>query len=349
MVALAALPEPPPAVLAAFVDKLIRHGDVAQAAAQLKTLTVREPTASGVIALEARLAVAQGDRPTAVAAVKRLTDAAATPATGGQQLLQLAALMQELGLDDEAETLLGQIAEQSAAGLVARVDFLARRGKTAASLDLLEANRQRLGAASFLQAAVSVLRTADAEGASEQAARVEDWFATAPRIDRDVVGFSLLKAELLAVQGHHEEAAALYKEQLARGDLQAAQRVIVQNNLAMQLVRPETAAEAERLIDEAIAEQGPHPSLLDTKGLALLAGGASGEAVELLREAALDRSAEKQLHLACALVADRALDDARQVLLDARKMGLDPRRLDADDRKRLEKVEEAIGIPGGKS
>ena len=349
MVALAALPEPPPAVLAAFVDKLIRHGDVDQAAAQLKTLTVREPTASGVIALEARLAVAQGDRPTAVAAVKRLTDAAATPATGGQQLLQLAALMQELGLDDEAETLLGQIAEQSAAGLVARVDFLARRGKTAASLDLLEANRQRLGAASFLQAAVSVLRTADAEGASEQAARVEDWFATAPRIDRDVVGFSLLKAELLAVQGHHEEAAALYKEQLARGDLQAAQRVIVQNNLAMQLVRPETAAEAERLIDEAIAEQGPHPSLLDTKGLALLAGGASGEAVELLREAALDRSAEKQLHLACALVADRALDDARQVLLDARKMGLDPRRLDADDRKRLEKVEEAIGIPGGKS
>jgi hypothetical protein len=30
-------------------------------------------------------------------------------------------------------------------------------------------------------------------------------------------------------------------------------------------------------------------------------------------------------------------------------MGLDPRRLDADDRKRLEEVEAAIGIPGGKS
>jgi cellulose synthase operon protein C len=349
MMALAELPEPPPAVLAAFVDKLIRHGDVDQAAAQLKALAVREPTASGVIALEARLAVARGDRPTAVAAVKRLADAAATPATGGQQLMSVAALMQELGLDDEAETLLGQIADQSAAGLVARVNFLARRGQTAESLDLLEANRQRLGAASFLQAAVSVLRTADAEAASAQAARVEDWFAAAPRIDRDAVGFSLLQAELLAVQGRHQEAAALYKEQLARGDLPAAQRVIVQNNLAMQLVRPETAAEAKRLIDEAIAEQGPHPSLLDTKGLALLAGGASGEAVEVLWEAALDRSAEKHLHLACALVANRALDEARQILLDARKMGLDPRRLDADDRKRLAEVEAAIGIPGGES
>jgi len=349
MVALVALPEPPTAVLAAFVEKLIRHGELEQAAAQLKTLAVREPTATGVIALEARLAVAEGDRPTAVAAVQRLADAAATPAKGGQQLLSVAGLMQELGLDDEADALLGRLADQSAVGLLARVDFLARRGKTAESLDLLEANRQRLGVASVLQAAVSVLRTADAEVVSEQAARVEGWFAVAPRIDRDGVRFSLLQAELLAVQGRHEEAAALYKEQLARGDLPAAQRVIVQNNLAMQRIQPATAAEAKRLIDEAIAEQGPHPSLLDTRGLALLAGGASGEAVDVLREASLDRSVEKYLHLACALVADHELDDARQVLLEARKRGLDPRRLDADDRERLGEVEAALGMQGSKS
>ena len=349
MAAIAALPEPPAAVLAAFVEKLIRHGELEQAAEALKTLVEREPTAAGVIALEARLAGARGDRPAAVAAVQRLAEKEKASAKGPQQLLSVAALMQELGLEDEADAVLGQLADQSAAGILARVDFLTRCGRTSEALDMLQANRQRLGAASFLQAAVSVLRTADAAAAAEQAARVESWFATAPLADRDSVAFALLQAEMLAVQGRHEEAAALYKEQLARGDLPPAQRVIVQNNLAMQLVRPNTAAEAKRLIDEAIAEQGPHPSLLDTRGLALLVGGAAGEAVDVLREASLDRSVEKYLHLACALVADHELDDARQVLLEARKRGLDPRRLDADDRKRLKDVEAALGIPGPKS
>jgi len=349
MLELASLPEPPPAVLAAFVEKLIRHGDVEQAAAQLKTLVTREPTAAGVIALEARLAVTQGDRPAAVAAVQRLADADKGLEKRPQQLLSLAALMQDLGLDEEADAVLGELADQSVAGVLARVDFLARRGRNAEAMDLLQANRQKLRAALFLQAAVAVLRTADAATAAEQAARVDGWFAATPRIDRDALGFSLLQAELLAVQGRHEEAAALYEKQLARGDLPAAQRVIVQNNLAMQRIQPETAAEAKRLIDEAIAEQGPHPSLLDTRGLALLAGGASGEAVDVLREASLDRSVEKYLHLAYALVADQELDDARQVLLEARTRGLDPRRLDADDRKRLQDVEAALGMQGSKS
>jgi hypothetical protein len=45
-------------------------------------------------------------------------------------------------------------------------------------------------------------------------------------------------------------------------------------------------------------------------------------------------------------VADRKLDEAREVLRDARKSGLDPRRLDTDDRKRLEQVEAALGLAG---
>ncbi len=349
MAALAALPEPPPAVLAAFVEKLIRHGEVEQAAAQLKTLVAREPKATGVIALEARLAVAQGERPAAVAAVRQLTDADKAPAKGPQQLLAVAALMQELGLDDEANILLGQLADQSAAGVAALAECLARRGRTAEAIDLLQANRQRLGTAAFLRGVVSVLRTADADAMADQAGRVEGWFASASQAGRDGEGLTLLQAELYAVLGRHEEATAIYRELLARDDLPPTQRVVVQNNLAMQLVWPETAAEATRLIDEAIAAQGPHPSLLDTQGLALLAGGASGEAVSVLREAVLDRSAEKYLHLACALVAERELDDARQVLLEGRKRGLESRRLDAEDRKRLGKVEAALGSLDSKS
>lgn len=341
---LAAEPGTPPVALATCVDSLIRHDELELAATHLKTLTTREPTAVSVIALEARLAMAQDDRTAAVAAARRLVASEPSSTPNPNQLRLAATLMEQLDLDDEADTLLEQLAERSAAGLVARAEFLARRGRTAEALDLLQTNTQRLGPATLLQAAVSVLRTADAD--AEQAARVENWFATTPQTSRDSVAFSLLQAEFNAVRGRHDEAAAIYRKQLASGDLLPTQRVIVQNNLAMQLVRPETAAEAKRLIDEAIAEQGPHPSLLDTLGLAFLAGGAPGDAVKVLREAALDRSAEKRLHLACALVADRKLEDAREVLRDARKAGLQSRRLDADDRKRLKDLEEALGSSG---
>ena len=354
MLAIAAEPETPPAVLAAVVEKLIRHGELEQAAAQLKTLTAREPTAAGVIALEARLAVAQavrqavalGDRPAAIAAVQRLAASGPASPANPNQLRLAATLMEELGLDDEADKVLKQLADRSATGIVARADFLARRGRTAEALDMLEANRQRLGTATLLQVATSIMRTTDADDATDQAGRVEGWFSTAPRTDRDDTGFSLLQAEWHSVRGRHDEAAAIYREQLTRRDLRPSQRVIVQNNLAMQLIRPETAVEAKQLIDKAIAEQGPHPSLLDTLGLALLAGGSPGDAVDVLREASLDRSAEKRLHLACALVADRKLDEAREVLLEARTLGLDPRRLDADDRTRLKEAEAALGIAG---
>lgn len=346
MLANAAEPETPPAVLAAVVEKLIRHGELEQAAAQLKPLAAREPTAAGVIALQTRLAVAQGDRPAAIAAVQRLAASEPASPANPNQLRLAATLMEELGLNDEADTVLKQLADRSASGIVGRAEFLARRGRTAEAIDLLEANRQRLGMTTLLQVATSIMRTTDADDATDQAGRVEGWFATAPRTDRDDMGFSLLRAEWHSVRKRHEEAAALYREQLARRDLRPSQRVIVQNNLAMQLIRPETAAEAKQLIKQAIAEQGPHPSLLDTLGLALLAGGSTGDAVDVLRDASLDRSPEKQLHLACALVADRKLEEAREVLLDARAQGLDPRRLDADDRERLKEAEAALGAAG---
>jgi tetratricopeptide (TPR) repeat protein len=346
MLAIAAEPETPPAVLAAVVEKLIRHGELEQAAAQLKTLATREPKGAGVLALQMRLAVAQGDRPAAIAAVQRLAASEPASTANPNQLRLAATLMEELGLDDEADTVLKQLADRSASGIVSRAEFLARRGQTAEALDLLEANRQRLGTATLLQVATSMMRAKDADDATDQAGRVEGWFASAPRTDRDDMGFSLIQAEWHSVRGRHEEAAALYREQLARSDLRPSQRVIVQNNLAMQLIRPETAAEAKQLIDKAIAEQGPHPSLLDTLGLVLLAGGSPGDAVDVLREASLDRSPEKQLHLVCALIADRKLDEAREMLLEARTLGLDPRRLDADDRTRLKEAEAALGIAG---
>lgn len=329
----------PSVPLAAAADMLIRHGDVEQAESCLKTLAAREPKAVRVIVLETRLALARDDRPAAVEAARRLASSEPDPAEGPQRLSAAAALLEECGENDEAEVLLTRLADQSAAGVLAQADFLARHGRTVEALDLLQANRRRLGPASYLRAAVSVLRMADDDVAAVQAERVDNWFMAAAG---DTDAASILRAEFSAARGRHDEAASVYRRQLEREDLSPSDRAILQNNLAMQLVRPETADEAGRLIAEAIATQGPHPSLLDTQGLALLAGGAPRAAVDVLREASLDRSTEKCLHLACALVATGELDEARRVLVAAVSGGLDRRRLDVADRKRLAEVEKAL-------
>jgi tetratricopeptide (TPR) repeat protein len=315
-----------PAVLAAVAEKMIRHGEADRAAAPLKA-----------------------DRQAAIDALRRLSADGPANAAKPEQLRMAAALMEELGFERAADKTLARLAGQSPAHAVAYASFLARQGRAAEAFDLLEANRDRLGPERFLPAAVSILRAAGTAATPEQAERVDRWFAASRPAAPDAVGFSLLEAELHAVRGRGAEAVALYRKLLGRGDLPPQQRAIVKNNLAMQLARPETAAEAKRLIEEAIAEQGPHPSLLDTQGVVLLAVGDNGDAVAVLREAVLDPTAEKYLHLACALAAWEEPEDARKALVEARKIGLDPRRLDADDRERLKAVETALGVVPTKS
>ena len=338
-----------PAVLAAVAEKMIRHGETDRAAAPLKALAAQEPTAPKVMALEARLAMARDDRQAAIDALRRLSADGPANAAKPEQLRMAAALMEELGFERAADKTLARLAGQSPANAVAHALFLARQGRAAEAFDLLEAERDRLGPERFLPAAVSILRAAGTAATPEQAERVDRWFTASPPAAPDAVGSSLLEAELHAVRGRGAEAVAVYRKLLGRGDLPPQQRVIVKNNLAMQLARPETAAEAKRLIDEAIAEQGPHPSLLDTQGVVLLAVGDNGDAVAVLREAVLDPTAEKYLHLACALAAWEEPEDARKALVEARKIGLDPRRLDADDRERLKAVEAALGVVPTKS
>jgi tetratricopeptide (TPR) repeat protein len=341
---LAGDPAATPTVLAAVVDKLIVHGEPDLAAATMKSLVAREPTAAGVIALEARLAMARDDREAAIDALRRLSMDSSGEAAGPERLRMAATLMEKLGFDRAADKTFARLADQSPGDAVARAAFLARQGRAAEALDLLEATRDRIPGGQFLPAAVSILRDAGAAATDEQGERVDRWFEAAGPRTADAVDAALLAAEFHAVRGRAADAVAIYRELLAGDRLAPQQRSIVKNNLAMQLAHPETAEEAKRLIDEAIAEQGPHPSLLDTQGVVLLARGENGEAVDTLREAVLEPSSEKFLHLACALAAWEEPDDARKALREARKLGLDPRRLDADDRARLEAVEAALGI-----
>ena len=174
-----------------------------------------------------------------------------------------------------------------------------------------------------------------------------DWFSRARREDPDSVVLELLNAELFDLEGRTADVERAYREILARKDVGGQQAAIVANNLAFHLARPETADEATKLIDGAIQELGPHPDLLDTRGMVRLAAGDVRAALTDLEEATLAPSPLKLLHLATAQVANKQVAAARQSLERAKRQGLVPEHLSAADKGRYDQVEAALASAPG--
>jgi len=238
---------------------------------------------------------------------------------------------------------LTQFAAASSDGVIARAGFLGRAQRADEALDLLEAAWDRLPLESLLRQAVTVLG-AEASGVTpQQAERLNRWFERASREDPDSPTLALVRADFIGTTGSEEQIASTYRALLERKDLSPQQTAVAANNLAFHLAKPATAAEAEKLVAVAVAELGPHPDVLDTRGVVLLAAGKGQEAIADLKEGLLVPTATKYLHLAAALASQDQFDAARQALAEAKKRGLVTRQLSAGDQQRLRAIEASLG------
>jgi cellulose synthase operon protein C len=326
-----------------LVGKLIQRGELDAAASWLERIERRLPEAPATLALQARLALARNDRPTAIAAARKLMPGSLPADSLNAQIGSVAQLMEELGFKKVADSLFEKWAELSPPGLLARAEFLGREHRADEALDLLEQYRDRIAAQRILQASLAVLHAQGGSVSEAQFDRVDRWLTKAIREDPDAVGLSLLLADMRSLAGRDADVLVIYRDLFRRDDLTPTQRAIVANNLAFHLARPETVSEAKVFVELALAELGPHPDVLDTRGMVLLAAGESGAAVDALSEAVLDRSATKYLHLACALAADQRMEHAKRALAEARKRGLDTSRLAAHDVELLRSLESQVG------
>jgi len=331
-------------VQAILIEKLIDHNELSSAQTWLTKLRTAAPNTQVVLALESRLAIAENNRPVAVAAAKKLMPVGAVPAEQAGQLPIVAKLMEDLGFAKAADKLLLEFAALSANGLIVRAEFLGRQKRLDEALELLDQSRDKMSLERLLQTAITVVRSQGTALASVAADRIEPWFTKARREDPDSVGISLLLAELRTIQGRPSEVEAIYRECLNRKDLSPGQAAIITNNLAFHLTRSETLPEAQKLIAAAIRELGPHPDLLDTRGMIYLMSGDSDHAVEDLQEAVLSPTPLKFLHLATAQMEANQTDAAKSSLLQAKKLGLDSTQLSTADTVRLDRLEKALGI-----
>ncbi len=342
LMAIVAAPQTPPAFVAMLADKLITHGELDNGRAWVKRLQETAPDAPITVALEARLAIAEKDRARAADLARRLMPGGEVPTDQAGQLAALAKLLEDLGFPKAADKVLAQYAELTPDGVVARAQFLGRQRRTTECLDVLEKSWDALSLERLLSVAMEALQSNPK--AETEAARYEQWIKKARRIDPESIVVSLVEAEWLGLRERGDEAEAIYRALLDRKDIEPVQTAIIANNLAFHLAQPKTAAEAKKFIDQAIGTLGPHPDLLDTRGLVHLALGEDREAVTDLQQAILQPSDVKYLHLAYAQFRSGDESAARSALESGRKQGLTVERLSAADRARLREIESALGI-----
>lgn len=343
LITICSLPNAPPAFVALLVEKLIAHDEIAAARTWMRLLKKQIPDSPATLKLEAGLALAQNDREAAVAAGRRLLTSAEAEGLPRDQIIGAAKLLEDLGFAKAADRLVSRLPTDSPDAVLVKVGFLGRQKRADDAFQLLEKHWDSLPLERVIQAAFEVVRNQEEPGA--HAARLAAWLTKARREDPGSVMLAVMLAELRDIEGRPEEMEAIYREVLARKDVPPRLVAVVANNLAFHLAVPATAAEARRLIDSAIEELGPQPDLLDTRGMVRLAAGDASRAVEDLREAVLDPTPLKFMHLACAEHAAGNTDAARQALEKARKAKLSVAKLSLADRQRLQQLEAALQPP----
>ena len=343
LLSIASAPNTPPTFQALLIEKLVLHKELSAARIWLNTLADRLPDTPLVTALQAKVFLADNDRAAAVAAARKLMPGnSPTPLTAGQ-LGALSILLENLGLNAAADEMFNQFAAVSSDGVIARAEFLGRAQRADESLDLLEAAWDKLPLELILRTASAVLGSQATGATTQQTERINGWFEKARRQDPDSPSLALVFADFIGATGTREEILAAYRALLDRKDLSSQQAAVAANNLAFHLAAPDTAEEAEELIARAIAELGPQPEVLDTRGVVRLAAGRGQEAVADLQEAVLVPTGPKYLHLASALASQEQVEAARKALAEAKKLGLAPRHLSEGDQDLLQSLEARLG------
>lgn len=338
----------PAGQVAMLVEKLVDHGELSTARTWLRRLAQMAPDAAVTLALEAKMALAENDRPRAVEFARQLMPGGVVPPDNPGQLAAVGKLMEDLGFTKAADKVYEQYAALGGDGVLARIDFLGRQGRTDEAMELLETHQDAMSLERALTVALRIASSqTDDDAAKEAAIQVREKLEKAKRIDPGSLVLRLIDAELVSIEGREADAEKVYRDLLASEDLDATQRAIVANNLAFHLAAGTTCDEASDLVNAAIDQLGAIPDLLDTRGLVRLAAGDARGAVDDLRESVLVPSAAKYLHLAVAELAAGNEEAAKAAFSKSRAMGIDRQRLSRMDRGRLRQIETAIGNTTG--
>jgi len=237
-----------------------------------------------------------------------------------------------------AEELLRRAAADGDQGRAALAAFLGRRGVTAEALAIWS---EFFGGPGFETAALgcSVLAAAHQLDV-DQLADVERRLNQSSQQHAESLAVLAALAVIHDAQGRFDQAERIYRLILGRD----GEHVMALNNLALNLaLRNQAGKEGLGLIDRAIAESGPVPTMLDTRASVYLALGNGEKAIADLDEAiAQAPAATYYFHLARAHLLEQNPEGAAAAMIRAKEAGLREEILHPLERGEYQKVLAAV-------
>lgn len=248
-----------------------------------------------------------------------------------------AQLLELTGKPLEAVELLRQHAQKEGAPPETALQLagcLARQDRVVEALDICEKVWARCPPEAVGGASVSVVRSARSGAA--QVARVERLLQDAIQKQPKNSLLLLHLADVRDLQERYEDAVALYRQVLK----QEEGNVVALNNLAWLLAqKPDGAAEALTLINQAIQLVGPRAELLDTRAVVHLAQQRTDRAIADLEQSNAEApNSQRYFHLARAHLLAKDSESAAAFWKKAKASGLEPAQLHPVERVAYRKM-----------
>jgi tetratricopeptide (TPR) repeat protein len=331
-----ALPKPDTGARLTYAEMLLRRGEIDEAESQLRTIKeVESQYAPQMAMLTAKILSARGRGADAGNLLANLLPKERPLPSAQVPLLNaIASALEEIHQYEQAEKFLREYVAYEPGQMLRLAEFLARRGKVDAALDLAEGYRRAFPTVQLLAIGMAALHQNVTPPTAQQIARVEQWITQAQR-EEDTYQVQLLLADLRDFQRNYPETEKVYRGILNRADAPAQTRAEVMNNLAFLLaMQGRDIDEALKLINDAVVIYGPQSDMLDTRGVVNLIKGDTKQAVADLTDAviATDPKPIKYVHLAMAQAAAKDLVAARKSLETAKSL-----KFSRDDLSPLEK------------
>lgn len=332
-----------PTVIGTLVEQLLKHGEIVSARTWASRLRAKAPNAPMTIRADARLAIAAEDREAAAEAARKLIPTGPLTAANVDFLTEVAEVVEQLGFPKAAEKLLAESAEIGSDGVVAKAAFLGRQQRTEEALETLERAFGSVPEVQLLGVAIDIVANNGVTPSAAADAKLLALCERAARTDPESSMIGLFRAESLVQIGRPEDAIGIYRDLLAGPALTPTMAARCSNNLAHLLAEAGELDEARRLVEFAMEQLGPHPTILDTRGILWLQLGDTTRAIEDFTESLLSPSATTHLHMAAARYESRQVSECRSSLAKAEGMGLRKLRLSQADARILEKIDDALG------
>ncbi len=316
--------------LAYFVQGLLRHDDVDEAAIWFARLQQREPETVGTLTLKALLLAAQGKGAEAVPFLQQLAGADAA------RMRNVALLLERIGQVAAAEKMWRDYVAQSShpERVLELALFLGRQNRAEEALALCEPAWKTCPPETVADASVTVLYAARVTPA--QCQRVAGWLEAAIQKHSERATLLFQLANVRHMQGRYPDAVKLFRQVIERDPRHA----LALNNLAWLLIFKENKGkEALELIQRAVHVRGDTAEMLDTRGVVYLALGQSEPAIQDLEEAnAQAATAPRWFHLARGYQMAGNHAAAIATLRRADKLGLREDRLEPLERATYRRV-----------